>query len=149
MRLDIDLRLFAKDVMNVSPESKDFGWSYFNVYSLLDFKNIYNVYYANENVRSIPVLLDYCRKNNLLSESGKSWTQRNLLEIVNALKKTGLLDIKTSDPLGGMAFDCNNSQVLTKNDIFSLRKIYYSYFRFKDFLQMFRMAPNEIGRAHV
>ena len=72
MRLDIDLRLFAKDVMNVSPESKDFGWSYFNVYSLLDFKNIYNVYYANENVRSIPVLLDYCRKNNLLSESGKN-----------------------------------------------------------------------------
>ena len=43
MRLDIDLRLFAKDVMNVSPETKDFGWSYFNVYSLLDFKNIYNV----------------------------------------------------------------------------------------------------------
>lgn len=43
MRLDIDLRLFAKDSIYVSPESRDFGWSYFNVYSLLDFKNIYNV----------------------------------------------------------------------------------------------------------
>ena len=149
MRLDVDLRLFAKDVMYVSPKARGLGWSYFNVYSLLDFKNIYNVYYANENVRSIPVLLDYCRKNNLFSESGKSWTQRNLLEIVNALKKTGLLDIKTSAPLVGMSFDSNNSQVITKNGIFSLRKIYYSYFRFKDFLQMFRMAPNEYIVAYM
>ena len=149
MRLYIDLRLFAKDVMNVSPESKDFGWSYFNVYSLLDFKNIYNVYYENENVRSIPALLDYCRETNLFSESDKSWTHRNLLEIVNALKKTGLLDIKTSAPLAGMAFDCKSSQMLTKNDIISLRKVFYSYFRFKDFLQMFRKAPNEYILAYM
>ena len=147
--LDIDLRLFAKDVLYVSPESRDSGWSYFNVYSLLDFKNIYNVYYENENVRSIPALLDYCRETNLFSESGKSWTHRNLLEIVNALKKTGLLDIKTSAPLAGMAFDCKSSQMLTKNDIISLRKVFYSYFRFKDFLQMFRNAPNEYILAYM
>ena len=134
MRLDVDLRVFTKDVMYISPESRDLGWSYFNVYSLLDFKNIYNVYYENENVRSIPALLDYCRETNLFSESGKSWTHRNLLEIVNALKKTGLLDIKTSAPLAGMAFDCKSSKMLTKNDIISLRKVFYSYFRFKDFL---------------
>lgn len=121
MRLDIDLRLFAKDAIYVSPEYRDFGWSYFNVYSLLDFKNIYNVYYVNESVRSIPALFDYCRRTNLFSESGKSWTHRNLLEIVNALKKTGLLDIKTSAPLAGMAFDCKSSQMLTKNDFFSLK----------------------------
>lgn len=148
MMLDIDLRLFAKDVLYVSPEPRDSGWSFFNVYSLLDFKNIYNVYYENENVRSIPALLDYCRETNLFSESGKSWTHRNLLEIVNALKKTGLLDIKTSAPLAGMAFDCKSSQMLTKNDIISLRKVFYSYFRFKDFLQMFRKAPNEYILAY-
>lgn len=147
--LDIDLRLFAKDVLYVSPESRDSGWSYFNVYSLLDFKNIYNVYYENECVRSIPALLDYCRETNLFSESGKSWTHRNLLEIVNALKKTGLLDIKTSAPLTGMAFDCKSSQMLTKNDILSLRKVFYSYFRFKDFLQMFRKAPNDYILAYM
>lgn len=149
MMLDIDLRLFAKDVLYVSPEYRDSGWSYFNVYSLLDFKNIYNVYYENENVRSIPALLDYCRETNLFSESGKSWTHRNLLEIVNALKKTGLLDIKTSAPLAGMAFDCKSCQMLTKNDIISLRKVFYSYFRFKDFLQMFRKAPNEYILAYM
>lgn len=149
MMLDIDLRLFAKDVLYVSPEPRDSGWSFFNVYSLLDFKNIYNVYYENENVRSIPALLDYCRETNLFSESGKSWTHRNLLEIVNALKKTGLLDIKTSAPLVGMAFDCKSSQMLTKNDIISLRKVFYSYFRFKDFLQMFRKAPNEYILAYM
>lgn len=149
MMLDIDLRLFAKDVLYVSPEPRDSGWSFFNVYSLLDFKNIYNVYYENENVRSIPALLDYCRETNLFSESGKSWTHRNLLEIVNALKKTGLLDIKTSAPLAGMAFDCKSSQMLTKNDIISLRKVFYSYFRFKDFLQMFRKAPNEYILAYM
>lgn len=149
MMLDIDLRLFAKDVLYVSPEPRDSGWSFFNVYSLLDFKNIYNVYYENENVRSIPALLDYCRETNLFSESGKSWTHRNLLEIVNALKKTGLLDIKTSAPLAGMAFDCKSSQMLTKNDIISLRKVFYSYFRFKDFFQMFRKAPNEYILAYM
>lgn len=149
MMLDIDLRLFAKDVLYVSPEPRDSGWSFFNVYSLLDFKNIYNVYYENENVRSIPALLDYCRETNLFSESGKSWTHRNLLEIVNALKKTGLLDIKTSAPLAGMVFDCKSSQMLTKNDIISLRKVFYSYFRFKDFLQMFRKAPNEYILAYM
>ena len=149
MMLDIDLRLFAKDVLYVSPEPRDSGWSFFNVYSLLDFKNIYNVYYENENVRSIPALLDYCRETNLFSESGKSWTHRNLLEIVNALKKTGLLDIKTSAPLAGMAFDCKSSQMLTKNDIISLRKVFYSYFRFKDFLQMFRKAPNKYILAYM
>lgn len=149
MMLDIDLRLFAKDVLYVSPEPRDSGWSFFNVYSLLDFKNIYNVYYENENVRSIPALLDYCRETNLFSESGKSWTHRNLLEIVNALKKTGLLDIKTSAPLAGMAFDCKSSQMLTKNDIISLRKVFYSYFRFKDLLQMFRKAPNEYILAYM
>lgn len=149
MMLDIDLRLFAKDVLYVSPEYRDSGWSYFNVYSLLDFKNIYNVYYENENVRSIPALLDYCRETNLFSESGKSWTHRNLLEIVNALKKTGLLDIKTSAPLAGMAFDCKSCQMLTKNDIISLRKVFYSYFRFKDFLQMFRKAPNGYILAYM
>lgn len=57
MMLDIDLRLFAKDVLYVSPEPRDSGWSFFNVYSLLDFKNIYNVYYENENVRSIPAFI--------------------------------------------------------------------------------------------
>ncbi len=149
MRLDIDLRLFAKDAIYVSPESRDFGWSYFNVYSLLDFKNIYNVYYINESVRSIPALFDYCRRTNLFSESGKSWTHRNLLEIVNALKKTGLLDIKTSAPLAGMAFDCKSSQMLTKNDIFSLRKVFYSYFRFTDFLQIFRKAPSDYIIAYM
>ena len=98
--LDIDSRLFAKDVLYVSPEYRDSGWSYFNVYSLLDFKNIYNVYYENENVRSIPALLDYCRETNLFSESGKSWTHRNLLEIVNALKKNGSIRYKDFSTFG-------------------------------------------------
>lgn len=136
MRLDVDLRFFERKEMYVSPEPQNFGWSYFNVYSLRDFKNIYNAYYNNSYVRNIPALLEHCRRIGLVSESGKKWTKRNLLEIVNALKKTGLLDLKTSEPLSGRIFDSNCNGVLTKADVQTLRNIFFSYFRFQDFLNV-------------
>lgn len=136
MRLDIDLRFFEREELYVSPEPQNLGWSYFNVYSLNDFKNIYNVYYNCSEVRSIPSLLEHCKRLGLVSETGKKWTRRNLLEIVNALKKTGLLDIKTSEPLAGSIFDSNCNGVLTRDDIQILRNVFFSYFRFRDFLNV-------------
>lgn len=89
MILDIDLKFYDKIDLYLSPSNKNNAWSYFNVYSLRDFKDIYNVYYHNESVRSITKLFDYCKNVGIESETGKVWTERNLLEIVNALKKQG------------------------------------------------------------
>ena len=72
------------------------------------------------------------------SESGKVWSERNLLEIVNALKKTGLLDLKSMEPLAGGLFKSDYNESLSIEDIQVLRRIFFSYFRFNDFISLFR-----------
>lgn len=140
MILDIDLKFYDKIDLYLSPSNKNNAWSYFNVYSLRDFKDIYNVYYHNESVRSITKLFDYCKNVGIESETGKVWTERNLLEIVNALKKTGLLDSKSSSPLSGNIFHSAYNQDLTISDKDSLKSVFFSYFRFVDFLRIFKTS---------
>lgn len=104
MNFRIDTQDFEKRELLLSPSDNNNAWSYFNVYSLRDFRDVYNVIYKNEDVRSISSLLVCCKENGIQSESGKTWTERNLLELVNALKKTGLLDFKGMTPLVGNIF---------------------------------------------
>ena len=89
MNIKIDIQNFEKKKLSLSPSGKNTAWSYFNVYSLRDFRDIYNVIYKNSNVRSLSSLLSYCNELRIKSESGKAWSERNLLEIVNALKNPG------------------------------------------------------------
>lgn len=138
MILDLDLKLYEKIELYLTPSNEHNAWSYFNVYSLRDFKDIYNVYYHNECVRSIPKLYEYCKNAGIISESGKIWTERNLLEIVNALKKTGLLDSKSSSPLCGNIFHSTYNHELTTSDKESLKKVFINYFRFVDFMKIFQ-----------
>ena len=87
MLLDFDIDKMERKLLQSSPEKEGHGWSYLSVYSLRDFKDIYQILLANPDVRSINSLLKFCLINNYVSETGKDWTQRNLLELVNALKK--------------------------------------------------------------
>ena len=104
MNIKIDIQNFEKKKLSLSPSGKNTAWSYFNVYSLRDFRDIYYVIYKNSNVRSLSSLLSYCNELRIKSESGKAWSERNLLEIVNALKKTELLDLKSMEPLAAGLF---------------------------------------------
>lgn len=104
MNIKIDIQNFEKKKLSLAPSGKNTAWSYFNVYSLRDFRDIYNVIYKNSNVRSLSSLLSYCNELRIKSESGKAWSERNLLEIVNALKKTELLDLKSMEPLADGLF---------------------------------------------
>lgn len=142
MNIKIDIQSFEKKKLPLSPSSKNTAWSYFNVYSLRDFRDIYNVVYKNPNVRSLSSLLNCCNELKITSESGKAWSERNLLELVNALKKTGLLDLKSMNPLAGDIFKSEYGKTLSIEDLAILRQIFFSYFRFKDFISLFQNDKN-------
>ena len=79
MNIKIDIQNFEKKKLSLAPSGKNTAWSYFNVYSLRDFRDIYNVIYKNSNVRSLSSLLSYCNELRIKSESGKAWSERNLV----------------------------------------------------------------------
>lgn len=110
-------------------------WSYSYVYFLEDLKVVYNLL-CNDTTRTIPNLLNTCNSHNIISKSGKKWTNRNLLEIVNALKNFGLISIDENRPINVNLFS-NKEDRLTEQDLKIFKDIYISYFRFREFHQLF------------
>lgn len=110
-------------------------WSYSYVYFLEDLKLVYNLL-CNDTTRTIPHLLNTCNSLNIISKSGKKWTNRNLLEIVNALKNFGLISMDKNIPINVNLFS-NKENSLTDQDVKIFKDIYISYFRFREFHQLF------------
>ena len=110
-------------------------WSYSYVYFLEDLKLVYNLL-CDDATRTIPHLLNTCNSHNIISNSGKKWTNRNLLEIVNALKNFGLISIDENKPINVNLFG-NKEDELTEQDVRIFKDIYISYFRFREFHQLF------------
>ena len=136
MILDFDTKGMNCKVFNPSPEKEGKRWSYSFVYYLEDIKIIYTIYHKENRPLTIPELFRICVLDNLKSKSGKKWTNRNLLEIVNALKNFDLIDKSTNIAKAGKLFSSETME-LTKEDKDVFRGIYWSYFRFSDFHQMF------------
>ena len=139
--IDFDSERMSRKTFNPSPERKDKGWSYSFVYYLKDIKSIYIIYNSSNRSITIPELLKICQDNNVVSESGKKWTNRNLLEVVNALKNFDLIDKSTNIAKAGDLFSTDTGE-LTEKDKDVLRNIYKSYFRFVDFHKMFEPISN-------
>ena len=118
-------------------------WSYSYVYFLEDLKLIYNLLCDN-TIRTIPQLLNVCNTYNIISKSGKKWTSRNLLEIVNALKNFGLISINDNKPININLF-CNNQDSLAEQDIKIFKNIYISYFRFREFHRLFITREQQLS----
>lgn len=112
-------------------------WSYFNVYFLEDLRNIYCLY-DRYPVDSIPNLLELCSEIGLYSKSGKVWTRRNLLELVNALKNFGLISSEGNRVVKPRLFSTTNFENdLNEAEKCVFLKIYFDYFRFKEFHSLF------------
>lgn len=119
-------------------------WSYSFVYYLEDLRNIYRVY-DNYRIDSISTLYQKCKETSLKSWSGKEWSQRNLLEIVNALKNYRLLFgednvVKTK----GLFDETTPESPLTESERSIFSEIYRDYFRFVEFHQLFRNGSTPI-----
>ena len=139
--IDFDSERMSRKTFNPSPERKDKGWSYSFVYYLKDIKSIYIICNSSNRSITIPELLKICQDNNVVSESGKKWTNRNLLEVVNALKNFDLIDKSTNIAKAGNLFSTETGE-LTEKDKDVLRNIYKTYFRFVDFHKMFEPISN-------
>ena len=85
---------------------------------------------------TITHLINFFKSHNIISKSGKKWTNRNMLEIVNALKNFGLISIDENKPINVNLFD-NKEDKLTEQDVRIFKDIYINYFRFREFHQLF------------
>lgn len=138
MEINIDLNTaeFQMFTPQVEPE-KGKKWSYFNVYYLEDLRNIYWLY-DKYDVTSIPCLYKLCTQLGLKSASGKAWSQRNLLELVNALKNFHLIsltDNKVDKP--GLFHVVKFEEKINSYEKSIFEDLYFSYFRFKEFHRLF------------
>ena len=112
-------------------------WSYSYVYYLEDLRNIYRLY-EQYRIDSIPALYDRCKELNIKSWSGKEWNQRNLLELVNALKNFKLLSLESNEvSQKGIFVESLPESPLKEEDKAVFREVYKTYFRFREFHQLF------------
>lgn len=132
MTKNVEIIVSSRDKLQTPPSQK---WSYFNVYFLTELRDLY-VICACQSIENIPMLLEYYLNNNILSENGKRWSNRNLLELSNALKKVGLIS-NSFDALRGELFTSKINTPLSKEDKNIFSEIFHSYDRFIDFHNLF------------
>ncbi len=138
--MKIEFKINQAEVVWLAPQKEpDTGkrWSYSFVYYLEDLRNVYRLYDQYE-IDSIPSLYQKCIELGIKSWSGKDWNHRNLLELVNALKNFKLLSIEDNRVTSkGLFSETSSDSSLTDNDKQQFRKVYFDYFRFAEFHQLF------------
>lgn len=144
---------FNIDTMTMAPlipleDNREKGWSYSYVYYLRNLKDIYLLYYYSNGIFKHTDLLTKCIEHNLISESGKKWNNRYLLEITNALKNFELINTN-NQPIKGKLFESDINQDLTLNDKKVFANIYNNYFRFQEFHQLFIDENGDRAHSHL
>lgn len=124
-------------------------WSYSNVYFLEDLKSIYLLLCDNKrNVKTINELLLECKYQSISSFSGKQWTSRNLLEIINALRNFGLISMTGFTPIDYNLFDASDVCLLS-SDIEVFKSVYINYFRFREFHSFFLNTKLDVSLSNL
>lgn len=124
-----------------SEPSEGKRWSFSFVYYLEDLRNVYRLYDEYE-IDSIPTLYMKCEDIGLVSWNGKKWNQRNLLELVNALKNFQLLSVDNRVSKKGLFANSRAEEPLTEDEKKVFKAIYFSYFRFCEFHNLFVKGCN-------
>ena len=129
-----------------SENSEGKKWSYSYVYYLEDIKNIYNIQ-RKHSAKTVPELIKICMSSNITSVSGKKWTSRNLLEIINALKNFKLFSVENNEVTNKHLF--SNTLTLGEHDKSIFKEIYYNYFRFQEFHNLFLKNNTPISSINL
>lgn len=146
MTIDINIDNCIKKELSPIKSKPDKGWGYSFVYNLRDLRNIYLLLIQNGEA-NIQELLSLCKKTNVISESGKDWTSRNLLELVNAWVNFGYVESASHGykviKVASFSTDFHSELNDIDKDIF--RYIYKKYYKFKEFHALF--SQNELGKS--
>lgn len=143
--MEISIADYQYKLFSPAPEKKEKGWSYSNVYYLRDIKDIYLVLLDNCNLSNALDVCIYCDSNGITSENGKVWTERGVLEIINALRNFGLICVNSLTPLRGELFEAGINDGLEQNDLMVFKDIFYNYFRFREFINLFRQGEGNMS----
>lgn len=137
MKNEIHIKQADVEFLIPKPEpSEGKRWSFSFVYYLEDLRNVYRLYDEYE-IDSIPALYQKCEEIGLVSWNGKKWNQRNLLELVNALRNFQLLSVDNRVSKQGLFADSRAEEPLTEDEKKVFKAIYLSYFRFCEFHNLF------------
>lgn len=122
------------------------GWSFVNIYSLVEFRNVYFALIKSSFDGNIVKFVNYCDNN--LPFDNKPWTYRKIEEYLNAFRNFRILspDNKINKDL----FSGHQvSNELNENDKEVLKHIFYNYFRFKEIHTWFTDIDSVNRKASV
>ncbi len=145
MNLDFSNSKFIELYTPSEAEAKKYyltnkGWSYSYVYSLRTLKDIYILIKYSED-RSLQNLTEKIKIN--VEPENKSWTDRKVLEYLNALKNFKLID-SNNNIIKDVFNTSKLGNSLTDSDKMEFKNIYFSYFRFLLILSWF-IKPNSFN----
>lgn len=109
------------------------GWSFFNVYSLRELRDIYLLYVVHPGL-TIPAFSKLVE--NHIKYEEKEWTERRVLENLNALKNLKLISIEGDIQQHVFQGRDLNSD-LSADDKDKLKALFFSYFRFNEMSSWF------------
>ncbi|GHT64707.1 hypothetical protein AGMMS50239_22910 [Bacteroidia bacterium] len=122
------------------------GWSLSYVYFLRELRDIFLLIekygYGNKSF-----ILSKCKEEKLASEGNMDWTERNILERMNALINFDLIS-KEGKIKHPNIFQSTLGSELTIEDKKVFKKIFFSYFRFREIIS-WMIDPREENRLKI
>lgn len=117
---------------------KMFGkrWSYSFVYSLIELRDIFIAIQKYGLEDGIPVFTTSFVIGKI-PYIKSPWDSRRVLEVVNALKNFGLINIATNKCSGNVFDPCLPGTSLSEKDKIVFRNIFFGYFRFVELASLF------------
>lgn len=109
------------------------GWSLSYVYFLRELRDIFLIIVKYKSVNK-SFIWQKCKEENVLPEGvNNEWTERNVLERINALINFGLIS-KDGKIINSNIFNSSLGSELTVEDKNIFKSIFFQYFRFREII---------------
>lgn len=122
------------------------GWSFSYVYFFNELRDLY-LLIEKYGYKNNSTLLDLCIKEKIYPEKKDYWTERNILERVNALKNFGLITIE-GKVMAENVFSTKFGDELSIKDKLVFKDIFFRYFRFREILS-WMINPYDLDRLKL
>jgi len=120
------------------------GWSFFNVYSLRELRDIYLLYQGRPNL-TVSAFFKIIQKS--VEHEEKEWSERRVLENLNALKNLKIISIE-GDVLQNIFEESVINYPLSINDRDKFKELFFSYFRFNEMSSWFFSPQTDQSSFH-